>query len=450
MSNSTFGGWNTNGVGTGVNYPEGSSLTPTGDITLYARWIAAGTATYTVTFSANGGSGTAPDPHTVTAGSSITLPGGGGLAMSSFTFGGWNTDTYGMGTNYSAGSSFTPTSDITLYAMWYYDLSSIHATVTYNANGGSGTPPEDRSWLIGMELRLPDGGGLTRSGSIFDGWNTNADGTGINYYSSYTPTGNVTLYANWNAITPNGIIISNTGQWDNALAAIRNGGSGTAGVPKTYTLYINGNVSVPGSYNTDTSFGSVQHIEVTLKGNGKLSRDSSGSILYFGDNQKLIVDSERLTLQGRSGSSLAVLYVTSGGMLELKNGTISGNSGGGVYVYGGTFTMNNGTISDNTASGNGDVVNLGIGLPTLVPNFLPPEIDIVFQSENGIIGMGPTPEAGVAGGDIVNAGPAGYGQNRCRIFRQFRLPLASYAVAVWTQPSSVRWKLTNRATLPTG
>ena len=52
----------------------------------------------------------------------------------------------------------------------------------------------------------------------------------------------------------------------------------------------------------------------------------------------------------------------------------------------------------------GDVVNLGIGLPTLVPNFLPADIDIVFQSENGIMGMGPTPEAGTADGDIVNAG----------------------------------------------
>ena len=52
----------------------------------------------------------------------------------------------------------------------------------------------------------------------------------------------------------------------------------------------------------------------------------------------------------------------------------------------------------------GDVVNLGIGLPTLVANFLPPGVDIVLQSENGIMGMGPVPEEGRANGDIVNAG----------------------------------------------
>jgi len=52
----------------------------------------------------------------------------------------------------------------------------------------------------------------------------------------------------------------------------------------------------------------------------------------------------------------------------------------------------------------GDVVNLGIGIPTLVVNFLPPGIDIVLQSENGIMGMGPTPSADEVNMNIVNAG----------------------------------------------
>lgn len=52
----------------------------------------------------------------------------------------------------------------------------------------------------------------------------------------------------------------------------------------------------------------------------------------------------------------------------------------------------------------GDVVNLGIGLPTMVANFLPEDVHIVLQSENGIMGMGPAAELGKEDVDIVNAG----------------------------------------------
>ncbi len=52
----------------------------------------------------------------------------------------------------------------------------------------------------------------------------------------------------------------------------------------------------------------------------------------------------------------------------------------------------------------GDVVNLGIGLPTLVANFLPEGINVFFQSENGFIGVGPVPAPGSEDPRIINAG----------------------------------------------
>ena len=52
----------------------------------------------------------------------------------------------------------------------------------------------------------------------------------------------------------------------------------------------------------------------------------------------------------------------------------------------------------------GDVVNLGIGLPTLIPNFLSEGVHVVLQSENGMIGMGPTPEEGKENPWYINAG----------------------------------------------
>lgn len=52
----------------------------------------------------------------------------------------------------------------------------------------------------------------------------------------------------------------------------------------------------------------------------------------------------------------------------------------------------------------GDVVNLGIGMPTLVANYIPEDMDVTFQSENGFLGLGPAPEEGKEDKHLVNAG----------------------------------------------
>ncbi|GMB00382.1 3-oxoacid CoA-transferase subunit B [Pelosinus sp. IPA-1] len=63
----------------------------------------------------------------------------------------------------------------------------------------------------------------------------------------------------------------------------------------------------------------------------------------------------------------------------------------------------------------GDVVNLGIGMPTLVANYLPSGVSIILHSENGFLGIGPEPQKGSEDKDLVNAGgkPVTIQENGC-------------------------------------
>ncbi|NTV73561.1 MAG: 3-oxoacid CoA-transferase subunit B [Holophaga sp.] len=72
------------------------------------------------------------------------------------------------------------------------------------------------------------------------------------------------------------------------------------------------------------------------------------------------------------------------------------------------YTANKDNIAKRIARifKSGDVVNLGIGLPTLVVEHLPEDVTLILQSENGLMGLGPAPEKGQEDPDMVNAGGA--------------------------------------------
>ena len=86
------------------------------------------TTTYTVSFNANGGTGTVVS-QTVNSGTVITLPNSSALTYSGFTFVNWNTAANGTGTSYAAGSSYTVTSNVTLYATWTSIYTAVFTAV---------------------------------------------------------------------------------------------------------------------------------------------------------------------------------------------------------------------------------------------------------------------------------------------------------------------------------
>ncbi|MCL2183847.1 MAG: InlB B-repeat-containing protein [Chitinispirillia bacterium] len=173
-----------------------TSVIVNGDATVTANFK----QQYTVTYNGNGGNGIPPSPQYVDAGKNVTLASGNGLTRGGYVFDGWNTNTSGTGINYSAGEPFMPTASITLYAKWIAG-SGVQYTVTYDINGGSGNVPQTQYFEPGSSVTFASACEFTRSGYSFGGWNDQSSGMGNNYSAgaSVLPTGNMYLYAKWNA-----------------------------------------------------------------------------------------------------------------------------------------------------------------------------------------------------------------------------------------------------------
>lgn len=177
----TFSKWNSKSDGTGTDYNSSTAYTFSANATLYAKYTSSdsggsvtlanaiskangSTTGYSVSYNANGGSG-APSAQT------------SGNRTITYTFNKWAAGS-ATGTTYSAGGSFTPSANTTMYATWN---SSTSANSSWTC---SSTTP-------------------TRTGYTFLGWSTSNTATTAAYKAgtAYTITGALTLYAVWQANT---------------------------------------------------------------------------------------------------------------------------------------------------------------------------------------------------------------------------------------------------------
>jgi uncharacterized repeat protein (TIGR02543 family) len=160
-----------------------------------------------ISFDGNGGTGYCNDliiPGGGTGDASAPLP-ASGFTRDGYKLTGWNTNAAGTGTHFALGQTITAnqvialdkTGGLILYAEWTENPSVVNYTVEFNANGGTGSM--NAFTVKSGESTVAPSNPFVRAGYDFTGWNTAADGSGTSYSegSSFTPTGNSVLYAQW-------------------------------------------------------------------------------------------------------------------------------------------------------------------------------------------------------------------------------------------------------------
>ncbi len=224
------------------NAPEGIAVNPA-STTAYVANLSSNNVSvidftnYTVTFSANLGTGTMANetssvPKNLTANT---------FTRAGYTFAGWNTAANGSGTAYANNANYAFSANVTLYAQWTANASDAFS---YAAGGGTGTAPASGSGLNGTTITLA-ANTFTRTGFTFTGWN---DGT-----TTYAAGATYTLASA-------GAAIIFTAQWTPVVGTFtvtfnNNGGQGslanqTASSPTALSLFQTGNMTQTNSYFT--------------------------------------------------------------------------------------------------------------------------------------------------------------------------------------------------------
>lgn len=187
-----FAGWYDNELGEGTAYVFDGKTMPAQNITLYAKWVA---PTYTVTVYDQNDNEIGKIP--VKKGDTVTDELSKLEAQLKLTL---DTGDSFLGWTINRGLHFNPGTKITTnYELYAKVGNSTGYSVTYDANGGTGSVTDTEKYAKGAEATVKSNNGFTNGDKVFLSWNTAADGTGKTYYPNSTVeiTGNVTLYAQW-------------------------------------------------------------------------------------------------------------------------------------------------------------------------------------------------------------------------------------------------------------
>lgn len=302
--------------GTGKNYKcQNSSCVPNYDAD-YDNWktetgynaVCYTTEnTYTIVFNGNGNTGGSTANKTGVKYTAATTLTANGFTKTGYTFNGWNTAANGTGTAYANSASVSKLSAVnggtaTLYAQWKANTYKM----IYNPNGGSGSSV-NVSHSYNGSYTVKAANTFSRTGYTFTGWNTKADGTGVDYTAgatgTWSTTSNITLYAQWKAnsykvtVNPNGGTYNNTtsrtehsvvtGNSVTIANPVRKGYTFTgwtiSGTPESFTDVTNGKILTVLTENiTLTANWSQNEYTVTYNTNGGDSASTTKKY-HYGD-----------------------------------------------------------------------------------------------------------------------------------------------------------------------
>lgn len=260
----TFKGWATTqaraNAGT-VDKTAGAKYTTNAAQKFWAVWQI---NTYTISYNANGGSGTTAS-QTKNYGATITVR-ANSFTRTNYVFKNWNTKADGSGTTYVANQTqYSTNANLALYAQWYAPY-----TVSYNANGGSGAPSAQTK-IYGQTLTLSSTI-PTMANHDFLGWATSSTATSATYCTgtnhttnnTYSTNAALSLYAVWKVSHANPTISSLVVQRcvEDASGNISYGGKTYALAADGELCYVTGTVSVD---NTTMGFTDTKLKSVTVQ-----------------------------------------------------------------------------------------------------------------------------------------------------------------------------------------
>ena len=358
-----------------------------------------------ITYNGNGNSyGDAPAPQSFERGTPVTIANQGNLRRSGYSFGGWNTNQYGTGDSYIAGSSYVFTENTTLYAVWnpmteffvsssgtndpsndgsqQYPFGTVDKAVFYINEINDGT----QNFIINVSgncvaeeiagnnsvVNIEPGQKLTLTIQGKDGQTAtiNANNHGRVMYvgaNANVTLQNITLTGG-SASNGGGVHIESGGSLTLSTGVTISGNTGTSiggGVYSDGTLIMETGSSIKNNTANDQGGGVfINNGEFNMTGgtiNGNTVTNGNGGGVFVKDTASTFNMSGG-TISGNTATQGGGVYST--GILNMSGGTISGNTatqGGGVYIAsGGSLTLNSGAIiSGNTATDGKGVYNDG-------------------------------------------------------------------------------------------